>query len=148
MTYQEIMEAASSYVATESTNIDSANAVANLMRPLCQALSQEVFFTITLDTKHNVIAIHETTRGLLDRSYVHAREVFRQAIIDNASRVVFCHNHPSGDPSPSTADISSTKALVAAGKIIGIEVLDHIIIGAKTDTRPKDYISFKEENML
>ena len=109
---------------------------------------QEHFLTIILDTKQHVKGLYTVTIGLVDRSQTHAREVFRTAIMQGASRVILAHNHPSGDPAPSAQDISCTKSLVFAGKIVGIEVLDHIIIGLPNPSRPRDYISFREEGLL
>ena len=88
------------------------------------------------------------TVGLLDRSQVHAREVFRPAIQHSAAKLVLTHNHPSGDPSPSQADISCTRDLIKAGHIIGIEVVDHIIIGRLTKGRLCDYVSLKSERLI
>ena len=85
--------------------------------------------TVLLDTRAQVIKICETSVGSLDTSIVHPREVFKEAISASAASVIFVHNHPSGDVSASEQDIGLTKRLVEAGQIIGIDVLDHIIIG-------------------
>lgn len=90
---------------------------------------QEEFHIVTLDTKNQVIASHQITVGTLDASLVHPREVFRAAIKDAASSVLLVHNHPSGDPTPSREDINVTRRLESVGKLIGIDVLDHIILG-------------------
>ncbi|MEM9828709.1 MAG: DNA repair protein RadC [Planctomycetota bacterium] len=90
--------------------------------------SQEEFHIVTLDTKHKPIADHRVTVGTLDASLVHPREVFRPAIRDAASAVLLVHNHPSGDPTPSREDVQVTERLTDAGKLIGIQVLDHIIV--------------------
>ena len=89
---------------------------------------QEYFHVVTLDTKHRVIDAHEVSRGTLNGSTAHPREVFRPAIKDAAAAVILVHNHPSGDPSPSREDIAVTRRLEAAGQHLGIEVLDHVII--------------------
>lgn len=89
---------------------------------------QEEFHIVTLDTKHKPIQNHRITVGTLDASLVHPREVFRPAIRDSASAVLLVHNHPSGDPTPSREDHQVTERLTEAGKIIGINVLDHIIV--------------------
>lgn len=91
---------------------------------------QEEFHIITLDTKNQVIDSHQITVGTLDTSLVHPREVFRPAIKDAASTILLVHNHPSGDPTPSREDLAVTKRLEECGKIIGIEILDHIVLGA------------------
>lgn len=88
----------------------------------------EEFHIVTLGTKNQVIATHQISVGTLDASLVHPREVFRPAIKDAAASVILVHNHPSGDPTPSQEDISVTKRLEDAGKTLGIDVLDHIIV--------------------
>ncbi len=89
---------------------------------------QEEFHIVTLDTKHKPIRTHRITVGTLDASLVHPREVFRPAIQDAASAVILVHNHPSGDPTPSREDHQVTNQLTDAGKLIGIQVLDHIVV--------------------
>ena len=84
----------------------------------------------------------------MDRSQAHAREVFREAILQNASVVILCHNHPSGDPMPSAQDVSCSKDIANAGKIIGIELRDHVIIGRRTPETERDFIALRELGML
>ena len=93
---------------------------------------QEEFHIVTLDTKNQVIDTHQITVGTLDASLVHPREVFRPAIKDAASSVILVHNHPSGDPTPSREDIAVTRRLTDSGNLIGIDVLDHIVLGRKS----------------
>ncbi len=88
----------------------------------------EHFDIITLDASSCMIRSHNITKGLVDHSLIHPREVFRPAISDNALSVICVHNHPSGNPDPSNADIKITDQLIQAGEIIGIKVVDHIII--------------------
>jgi len=109
---------------------------------------QEHFLSIVLDVKNQLKGFYTVTIGLIDRAQVHAREVYRQAIIEGASKLIVAHNHPSGDPTPSAEDIACTRDLIAAGKIIGIEIIDHVIIGLPTPSRPRDYLSFREEKLL
>lgn len=90
---------------------------------------QEEFHIVTLDTKNHVIDTHQVTVGTLDASLVHPREVFRPAIKDAASSVILVHNHPSGDPTPSCEDHAVTVRLTESGKLLGIDVLDHIVLG-------------------
>lgn len=90
---------------------------------------QEEFHIVCLDTKNQVIDTHQITVGTLDASLVHPREVFRAAIRDAASSVLLVHNHPSGDPTPSREDIQVTDRLTEVGKLVGIDVLDHIVLG-------------------
>ena len=100
---------------------------------------QEEFHIVTLDTKNQVIDSHQITKGTLDSSLVHPREVYRAAIRDAASSVILVHNHPSGDPTPSREDFAVTKRLEAAGELIGIDVLDHVVLGMP------DAISIREQ---
>mgnify|MGYP006279355483 CR=1 FL=1 len=129
-------------------NMSSPRSVAEYMQPLVNHLRQEEFHALLLDTKHNLVRDLMVTRGLVDRSQVHAREVFRPAIQETCSRILLAHNHPSGDPTPSAQDLSCTKNLKAAGKVIGIEVLDHVIIGERTANRSRYWLSFREENLM
>ena len=92
-------------------------------------LDQEEFLIATLDTKNRVRRVVRITRGTLDVSLVHPREVFRPAIADAAASILLIHNHPSGDPTPSWQDRAVTKKLTEVGKIIGISVIDHIVVG-------------------
>ena len=92
--------------------------------------SREEFHIVCLDTKNQVVASHQISVGTLDASLVHPREVFRPAIKDAASSILLVHNHPSGDPSPSKEDYAVTRRLEEAGKMLGIDVLDHIVMGS------------------
>ncbi len=105
---------------------------------LAQDAVQEEFHIVTLDTKHKPIATHRITVGTLDASLVHPREVFRPAIRDAASAVLLVHNHPSGDPTPSLEDRQVTNRLTEAGKLIGIQVLDHIIVARESCVSLRD----------
>ena len=98
----------------------------------------EVFGILCLTTKHRLIAYHEVSRGCLDSTLVHPREVFKAALLANAAAIILAHNHPSGDPTPSPDDVALTSRLRAVGTLIGIEVLDHLIIGDGA------YVSFQE----
>ena len=117
------------------------DAAAALMT-LLQDEPAEVFAILCLTTKHRVIAYHEVSRGTLESTLVHPREVFTAALLAHAAAIVASHNHPSGDPTPSPDDVALTRRLVEVGDVIGIPVLDHIIIG---DGR---YYSFKEAGRL
>ena len=103
-----------------------------------EELAEEQFVMITFDTKNQINGAFVVSQGSLNASVVHPREVFKRALLQNANKIAFAHNHPSGDCLPSQEDISITKRLQDAGQIIGIEVFDHIIIGSGT------YYSFKE----
>jgi len=107
-----------------------------------QEEAQEVFGILLLNTKNKIVAAHEVSRGALNSSLVHPREVFKPAVLHNAAAIICFHNHPSGDPEPSRDDIEITKRLVEAGKIMGIEILDHIIVGEDS------YVSLKERGVM
>lgn len=92
--------------------------------------NREEFHVICLDTKNQVIDAHQVSIGTLDASLVHPREVFRPAIKDSASSIILMHNHPSGDPTPSKEDLAVTTRLEQCGETLGIDVLDHIVLGA------------------
>ncbi len=106
--------------------------------------AEEVFIMVTVDTKNRVTGIFEVSRGSLSSSLVHPREVFKRALLMNAAGIFVAHNHPSGDVTPSTDDTSTTKKLKKAGEVLGVQLLDHLIIG---DT-PERYYSFREAGIL
>ncbi|MEW5799879.1 MAG: DNA repair protein RadC [Bacteroidota bacterium] len=108
--------------------------VANRYKPQLRDLKQEVFMVLCLSSSNKIIQERTITKGLLNSSLTHPREVFREAILENAASVILLHNHPSGNLEPSREDIQITKQLVEAGKIIGISVQDHIIIGGDNFT--------------
>lgn len=89
---------------------------------------REVFFVMCLNTKNHVVAVHRCHVGSLNASIVHPREVFKSAILNNAASIIVAHQHPSGDITPSMEDINVTKRLVEAGKLLGIEVFDHLVV--------------------
>lgn len=122
--------------------IGSSKEAAQLLMEKMRYLDREHFKALLLNTKNAVLGIEDISIGTLNSSMVHPREVFKNAIKKNAYSVLLGHNHPSGDCTPSEEDIEITKRLVEAGKIIGIQVLDHIIIGDKI------YYSFKENGLL
>lgn len=108
---------------------------------LIEDAKQEEFHIVTLNTKNGVIDTHQITVGTLDASLVHPREVFRAAIKDHASSVILVHNHPSGDPTPSKEDLAVTKRLEEAGTLIGIDVLDHVVLGSFNSVSIREYRS-------
>lgn len=105
--------------------------------------AEESFYIFTLDTKNQINGIFEVSRGSLNASIVHPREVFKRALLQNANSIILLHNHPSGDPTPSKEDITITNRLIESGDLLGIRVLDHIIIGDENN-----YISLKRENLI
>jgi DNA repair protein RadC len=100
-----------------------------LMAPRLRDLPHEEFHALLLNTQHRVLRDVTVTRGILDASLIHPREVFRPAIVENAAAVILVHNHPSGDPSPSPEDRAVTRQMRDAGRAIGIRILDHIVVG-------------------
>lgn len=113
-------------------------------RPQLQHLRHEVFKAILLDTKHQVLKDVTISEGSLSASLVHPREAFLPAIKESAAAVIFLHNHPSGDPSPSAEDKELTHRLADVGHLVGINVLDHIVIGAGDP----GYVSFRDAGLL
>lgn len=122
---------------------------AQLLRESARPLNAEIFWVLLLDAR-NILKRQpvEVSRGLLDSSQVHPREVFREAVRTSTAAVVLVHNHPSGDPSPSAEDVKITRQLVEAGRVMGIGVLDHIILGRPSSDRPRDYLSLREEGLV
>jgi DNA repair protein RadC len=108
---------------------------------------QEAFTVLCLNTRNRLIAGGIVTIGLVDSTLTHAREVFKKAIECQASALVLCHNHPSGDSTPSAEDIKLTKQLIQAGQIIGIKVLDHVIVSNKSDSG-RGFTSLRESGVV
>ncbi len=128
----------------ESPALDNPSSVADLLREENRVYEVETFQVLLLNVRHRLIRVERVSQGTLDTLLVHPREVFRAAITANASAVVLVHNHPSGDPAPSEADIKATRDLIRAGQILKIEVLDHVILGRRTADRARDYVSLRE----
>ncbi len=122
---------------------------ARLMRERVRTLARECFWVIPLDARNRLQSEPvEISRGILDASLVHPREVFQSAIIAGSKGIVLAHNHPSGDPTPSAEDIRITRQLVQAGRILDIHVLDHVIIGQRSETRSTDFLSLRETGLV
>ena len=119
-----------------------AKDVANLYLPLVKDLRKEVFRVLLLSRSNRLIKEVTISEGTLDASIVHPRDVFREALLESAAGVILLHNHPSGNPSPSDEDIRITKQLVEAGRVMGIKVFDHIILGGE------DYRSLADEGLI
>jgi len=128
----------------DSPVLDNPEAVVQLLKGLNLTKQVETLQVLLLNTRRRLIRVDEVADGTLDTLLVHSREVFRRAIAANASAVVLAHNHPSGDPTPSEADIKVTRDLIRAGQLLKIDVLDHVIIGRATPERAKDYVSLRE----
>lgn len=91
--------------------------------------AEESMWMITLDTKLKVTGLFEVSRGSLDSSVAHPREIYKRAVLQNASSIALIHNHPSGDPAPSMEDVSMTKRISEAGTLMGIQLIDHLVVG-------------------
>ncbi len=120
----------------------SSHAVYSYFAPRFKNLKKEFFISVLLDAKNRFIRECKVSEGTLTNSIIHPREAFKEAIKESAASVIFAHNHPSGDPEPSKDDIVITERLKSAGEIIGINVLDHVIIG------DGKYVSLKEKGLL
>lgn len=147
-----IMEVARRVIQAERGEmpiLDSADKVYEDLQPILTGLEVEKFMVLCLNRKNRLIRRVEATSGTASSSLVHPREVFREAIRMGASCVIVAHNHPSGDPAPSAADIRVTRQLREAAGIIGIELLDHLIVGeVAADPRGLGYYSFNEAGLL
>jgi DNA repair protein RadC len=128
----------------ESPLLDNPENVVRLLRARNLVRDVETLQVLLLNTRRRLIRVEEISDGTVDTLLVHAREVFKAAISANASAIVLAHNHPSGDPTPSEADIKVTRDLIRAGQLLKIDVLDHVIIGRATSGRAKDYASLRE----
>lgn len=126
----------------ESISLTRPDSVADYLFEYFRDSYKEEFVCLLLDTKNRVISVESISKGTINQTLVHPREVFRRAITQNANSIIISHNHPSGDPTASREDILITERLVKAGEYIGIKVLDHIVIG---DNR---YISFRDKGLI
>jgi DNA repair protein RadC len=128
----------------EGPTLDTPERIADLLREANRNYEVEHFQAVLLNTRRKLIRVDQVSQGTLDTILVHPREVFKTAIAANAAAIVLAHNHPSGDPTPSEADIKVTRDLIRAGQLLKIDVLDHVIIGRASQERPKDYVSLRE----
>lgn len=132
-----------STILYEARKISSPKDAAGLGQRFLEEADREQVIVCCLDNKNAPININVVSMGTLNTSLIHPREVFKTAIMSNAASIVLFHNHPSGDPEPSQEDISITKRIADAGTLMGIELLDHIIIGLEGR-----YLSLKEHGHL
>ena len=124
--------------------LDTPDRVADYLREDNRFYQVEHFQIILLNTRRKLIRVEHISQGTLDSILVHPREVFRPAIAANAAALVLVHNHPSGDPAPSEADIKVTRDIIRAGELLKIDVLDHIILGRRAAPEGRDYVSLRE----
>ncbi len=129
-------------VAFESKRFSSSRDVFKTFKDEMLTYDREHFLAVMLDSKNNVIGVNDVSIGSLSTSVVHPREVYKAAIGLNAAAIMFLHNHPSGDCVPSREDRECTQRLYEAGKILGIRVLDHLVVGEN------DYFSFADAGLL
>ncbi len=125
----------------QRTQIRSPQDVAGILQIEIALLEQEHLRVVLLNTKNTVLGMPTVYIGSLNTSVIRTSEVFREAVKENCAAVVVVHNHPSGDPSPSPADVQVTRELVSAGKLLDIEVLDHLVIGRTT------YVSMRQKKL-
>jgi DNA repair protein RadC len=124
------------------TTVKSPDDILHIIKKELKGKKKEYFMVALLDTRNHLIAIRTVSIGSLDTSIVHPREVFLEAISNSAASVIFIHNHPSGNPDPSEEDIKLTRQLIEAGKILDIDVLDHIVVV------DNGYFSMKARNLI
>lgn len=138
---QLVKEKTANYEINGNASMTSPEAIAEVLQSFFETADREHFIAVCLNSKNKILCINTVSIGSLNASVVHPREVFKSAILSNAAAIIVAHNHPSGDPTPSKEDRSITGTLASAGKILGIPVLDHIIIG-------DNYYSFKEHSLI
>jgi DNA repair protein RadC len=127
--------------------LDTPELVYELLGPEMRMLSQESLRAILLDTRLRLLRVEEIALGTISECVAHPREVFRPALIHSAFAVIIAHNHPSGDPSPSAADVNMSRRMAEAARVLQIRLLDHVIIGAPAQDR-LPYYSFKQAGVL
>jgi DNA repair protein RadC len=120
------------FPATDGQQLGDPDSVAALVIPLIGAADREHCLAVLLDTKHRALATVTVSIGSLDHTFMSPREIMRDALLANAAACVLVHNHPSGDPEPSRDDERVTRRLVEAGRLVGVEVLDHLVVGGGT----------------
>jgi DNA repair protein RadC len=138
----ELTKRIAAYCEEDHPKIASKDDVTKILAPHMMFLPQEEFRVMLLNAKQKLIRVETVSLGSLDKALVEPRDVFRPAITFNAASLVIVHNHPSGDTQPSEQDVLLTRELCMCGIILGIEVLDHIIIGVR------DHVSFRERGLL
>jgi DNA repair protein RadC len=133
----------------EHHKIASPEDVLMVLRERVRLAQTELFWVLLLDTKNRLTqAPIEVSKGTLNATLAHPREIFKEAIRASAASLILSHNHPSGDPTPSPEDIKITRQLVDAGKIVGIRLLDHIIIGRQREEQRLEHISLRESGIV
>ncbi len=129
-------------VKTNDKNLTTPRQAFEILKDYFGDTDREHFVIILLNTKNKIIGINTVSIGSLSASIVHPRELFKSAMLCNAASVVLSHNHPSGDPAPSQEDLEITRRLIDAGKVLGIDIRDHIIVGDDI------FFSFREKGLI
>lgn len=132
----------------ERALLDRPESIVEYMHPLMRDLPVEALYGVALDAQLRAIRHYAVTKGLANQTLIHAREVFKPAIACGAAHLVLVHNHPSGDPKPSADDIRATREMVEAGRVVGIPLLDHVILGAPTPMNPTGFVSLKQMGVI
>lgn len=133
----------------EAPLLNRPELILNFLFPLTAGLAVEKFWVLSLNRKNRLIKCDEVTSGTATMTLAHPREVFRAALAASATGVICAHNHPSGDPAPSTADIQITRQLREAARTVDIELIDHVVIGRPSaDPTRRGYYSFRESGVL
>ena len=135
-------------IAVEDRLVRESSKAQRVIRDLIGGNDREEFVALFLDAKNRVMSVHTVAVGSLSLCIVHPREVFKAAILANAAGIIVAHNHPSGDPTPSREDRELTDRLCEAGRILGVAVLDHIIVGAESSDGHPSYTSFADNGWL
>ena len=149
VTVMEIARRVASHPAGEAPLLNRADLVSSFLQPLVQGLQVEKFWVLCLNRKNRLLKRVEVSSGTATAALAHPREVFREAIRESATAVICAHNHPSGDPSPSTADLQLTRQLREAAKAVDIDLIDHVIIGrVGADPSGRGHYSFRESGVL
>jgi DNA repair protein RadC len=138
----ELARRLETFTEEERPRISSPEAAYRFLYPKLREQKKESFIALHLDTKNRLLCEETVSVGSLNANIVHPREVFKTAIQESAAAIIVAHNHPSGDPAPSQSDIDITRKLVETGRVVGIELYDHIIVG---DGR---FLSLKEQNLI
>lgn len=149
ITVMEVARRVLAQAAEQTPLIDSAEKAAEFFRHLSHGLLVEKFWVLCLNRKNRLIKCIEITSGTANSTLAHPREVFREAIKESASAILCAHNHPSGDPTPSSADIKMTRQLREASQTVDITLLDHVILGQPlSDPGGLGYYSFREAGLI
>ena len=149
LTVTEVARRVLSQQAEADPLMDTPQRVYDYLYPRAAGVDVEKFWVLCLNRKNRLIRMTEVTSGTATNSLIHNREVFREAIRCGASAAVCAHNHPSGDPTPSGDDLKITKNLKEAGRVLGIELLDHVVVGnAAGDPKKLGYFSFQNNGLL